>query len=377
MCCARVRNTGSDTMLIYVEPQDCLSKRDICRERGYSNIYSQGRSQDFFLGLASFSPSGFVLFRLLPCSAPAHIDIGLLAALLRCSLEEIEVSSRPPIHAHSAFCRFLRRLVEEIAISSRPPAPVHIDIGLFAARVLAETLLGNRKWLAKIKNPPTLSSVTIFILQPALIPLSIPMVLRFRSFVTDLDEIHVKTSYDTNSNIEDYHLDIPFCSSKIQVLLLLLVILPKTELDKLRLLAIDTAPELVELEDGLSLPKNENMLRKTLPIPLSPPALFLLDSHIILLGVPELLLNPPSISVYTTGSSLSPPPALLPPENLPTANPPPGNLHIVNPTAADSSSFDSERSGLLEFESVESVGSSWRQTGQEFRRASHGRIQSE
>nr|GMD73355.1 hypothetical protein Iba_chr12fCG17560 [Ipomoea batatas] len=84
----------------------------------------------------------------------------------------------------------------------------------------------------------------------------------------------------------------------------------------------------------------------------------LLDLQAILLGTP--LLNPPSISVYTTGSSLSAP--LLPPENLPTANPPPGNLQMVKPIA--SSSF------------LDSAGSSWRQTGQEFRRVSHGRMQS-
>lgn len=171
--------------------------------------------------------------------------------------------------------------------------------------------------------------------------------------------------------MESYHLDSPLCSSKTQVRFRRLVILPKTELDKLRLLFMD---ELLEFEDGLNLPKKENMLRKALPNPPSLLLLFLLDSHMILLGVPEVLLKPPSISVYTTGSSLSPPPVLLPPANLPTANPPPGNLQIVNPTVADSSSVWSEPSRLVGF--VASIGSSWRQIGHEFRRVSHGRMQS-
>lgn len=93
-----------------------------------------------------------------------------------------------------------------------------------------------------------------------------------------------------------YHLDNPVCSSKIQVLFRLLVILLKIELDKLRLLFMDDPLEL-EFEDGLNLPKKENMLRKALPNPPSPLLLFLLDSHMILLGVPDVLLNPPSISV--------------------------------------------------------------------------------
>lgn len=109
---------------------------------------------------------------------------------------------------------------------------------------------------------------------------------------------------------------------------------------------------------------------RLIPLPFRP-VLLLLDLQAILLGTP--LLNPPSISVYTTGSSLSAP--LLPPENLPTANPPPGSLHIVNPIA--SSSFLGLEM-LSEFVvSVDSVGNSCRQTGHEFRRDSHGRIQSE
>lgn len=131
-------------------------------------------------------------------------------------------------------------------------------------------------------------------------------------------------------------------------------------------------------EEDLNLPKNEKMLRKALP---SDPPLSLdrlrLDAHEILLGAP-LLLNPPSISVYTTGSSRSP--ALLPPENLPTANPPPGSLHMVSPTV--SSSFGAGESASVpdtgEFlVPGTSVGNSWRQTGHELRRDSHGRIQSE
>ncbi|KAJ0575559.1 hypothetical protein HanIR_Chr05g0214111 [Helianthus annuus] len=103
------------------------------------------------------------------------------------------------------------------------------------------------------------------------------------------------------------------------------------------------------------------MFRNTLPNPPSPFPLFLPDSHITLLGVPKPLLNPPSISVYTTGSSLSPPrlPPLLPPENLPTANPPPGNLQIVNPTVDNSSSFCSLLFELVtSVRFVESVGNS-------------------
>ncbi|KAF7825646.1 E3 ubiquitin-protein ligase RING1-like [Senna tora] len=82
-------------------------------------------------------------------------------------------------------------------------------------------------------------------------------------------------------------------------------------------------------KEVLSLPKYEKKFRNALPNPRVSLDLLILVSQDILLGTPTLL-NPPSISVYTTGSSRSA--ALLPPVNLPTANPPPGSLHIVNPT---------------------------------------------
>nr|GMC78932.1 hypothetical protein Iba_chr04aCG6200 [Ipomoea batatas]GMC90030.1 hypothetical protein Iba_chr04fCG4260 [Ipomoea batatas]GMD24704.1 hypothetical protein Iba_scaffold75530CG0010 [Ipomoea batatas] len=79
------------------------------------------------------------------------------------------------------------------------------------------------------------------------------------------------------------------------------------------------------------------------------------------IGTP-LLLNPPSISVYTTGSSL------LPPENHPTANPPP---------KGGSCSFEEGRLVVLKSpEFGASVGSWWWQTGQDLRKDSHGRMQS-
>ncbi|WVZ95803.1 hypothetical protein U9M48_041521 [Paspalum notatum var. saurae] len=59
-----------------------------------------------------------------------------------------------------------------------------------------------------------------------------------------------------------------------------------------------------------------------------------LDPQEILLGAPAPL-NPPSISVYTTGSSRSS--GLRPPANLPTAKPPPGSRQMVSPTVASSS----------------------------------------
>jgi hypothetical protein len=58
------------------------------------------------------------------------------------------------------------------------------------------------------------------------------------------------------------------------------------------------------------------------------------EPHEILRGAPPLL-KPPSISVYTTGSSLSS--GRLPPANLPTAKPPPGSLQMVSPTVVSSS----------------------------------------
>lgn len=123
----------------------------------------------------------------------------------------------------------------------------------------------------------------------------------------------------------------------------------------------------LDLEDELIRRKKEKKLRKALPMrPLSLDRLPL-EVHEILRGAPPVL-NPPSISVYTTGSSLSP--ALRPPENLPTAKPPPGSLHIVSPTASScSSTSDSIRRAT-------SVGISCRQTGQELRRESHGKMQS-
>ncbi|KAJ0548939.1 hypothetical protein HanRHA438_Chr08g0372681 [Helianthus annuus] len=184
---------------------------------------------------------------------------------------------------------------------------------------------------------------------------------------------------------QNYHLGIPFCSSKIKVLLLLDAIRLKIELDRLRLLFIEPPLCSEEFEFVLDLPKTEIKFRKALRIPF-PLARCVLVSHVILLGLPE---PSPSTSVYTTGSSLSPPLVLLPPVNLPTANPPPGNLQIVSPTAADSSSFVSlrctdtdltvrdSRDSVIVTESVESVGSSCRHTGHEFRNVSHGRIQSE
>lgn len=103
----------------------------------------------------------------------------------------------------------------------------------------------------------------------------------------------------------------------------------------LRLLLPKPDSEL-DLEDDelLSLPKNEKKFRKALAKPPLSLVLLPLDGQEILLGAPPAVLNPPSISVYTTGSSRSA--ALLPPVNLPTANPPPGNLHIVNPTVSSS-----------------------------------------
>lgn len=122
--------------------------------------------------------------------------------------------------------------------------------------------------------------------------------------------------------------------------------------------------------------KDEKKLRIARPIPPLPLDRLLVEDHEILLGAP-LLLNPPSISVYTTGNSRSP--ALLPPENLPTANPPPGSRHIVSPTV--SSSFPaaaacSSPSAPVAPCACTSVGSSWRQTGHEFRSESHGKMQS-
>nr|GMD52902.1 uncharacterized protein LOC109168119 [Ipomoea batatas] len=135
---------------------------------------------------------------------------------------------------------------------------------------------------------------------------------------------------------------------------------------------MELCPEL-ELEETAP-PKHENTLSNAL---LTPPFLrdiFPLVPREILLGTP-LLLNPPSISVYTTGSSL------LPPENRPTANPPPGNLQIVSPTVSSSEGCCSFEEGrLVVFKSPEfgaSVGSWWRQTGQELRKDSQGRMQSE
>ena len=170
----------------------------------------------------------------------------------------------------------------------------------------------------------------------------------------------------------NHHLAIPFWSSNTQVLLRPLKYLLKIEW--LRLLVIDDPDsEIIECEDDefLNRPRNENILRKARPNPPPPFDLPLLDPQAIRLGAP-LLLNPPSISVKTAGSSRSP--VLLPPENLPTANPPPGSLHMVSPTASSSA----DRSPISRSEGLgDSVGSSWRQTGHELRRESQGRMQSE
>lgn len=109
-------------------------------------------------------------------------------------------------------------------------------------------------------------------------------------------------------------------------------------------------------------PRREKTPRKALPTPPLRPPWLPLELHDILLGAPPEL-SPPSISVYTTGNSLSP--ALLPPANLPTANPPPGSRHIVSPTASSSPPTDGASAGI-----------SWRQTGHEFLIDSHGRMQS-
>jgi hypothetical protein len=60
---------------------------------------------------------------------------------------------------------------------------------------------------------------------------------------------------------------------------------------------------------------------------------------------------------------------------LPPAKPPPGSLQMVRPTVASSYSAAAAPS-LAGRERGASVGSSWRQTGQELRSWSHGRMQS-
>lgn len=94
----------------------------------------------------------------------------------------------------------------------------------------------------------------------------------------------------------------------------------------------DDRVEVEEEELLLLRPNKDRKLRNARAIP--PLSLLFLpprDDQEIRLGAPPLL-NPPSTSVYTTGSSRSP--VLLLPENLPTANPPPGSRQIVNPTGS-------------------------------------------
>lgn len=109
------------------------------------------------------------------------------------------------------------------------------------------------------------------------------------------------------------------------------------------------------------------MIRPANPPDLSPLLPPLLATLLGSLSSPSL---PPSTSVYTTGI-----PPLHPPGILPTANPPPGNLQIVIP-ASSSSSSPRAATVAAATSSSSSAGSSWRQTGQELRIASQGRMQS-
>jgi hypothetical protein len=112
----------------------------------------------------------------------------------------------------------------------------------------------------------------------------------------------------------------------------------------LRLLLANPVSELDLEEELLSLPKKEKKFRKARAKPPLSLVLLPLEAHEILRGAPPAVLKPPSISVYTTGSSRSA--ALLPPVNLPTANPPPGSLHIVNPTVSSSPISEVSSEGL-------------------------------
>lgn len=133
----------------------------------------------------------------------------------------------------------------------------------------------------------------------------------------------------------------------------------------------DLNPEAEEEEEGTR-PKQATKFRRRPPIP--PLSLDRLprEVHETLLGAP-LLLNPPSISVYTTGSSL--PAALRSPENLPTANPPPGSLQMVSPTVSSSFRSSPPSESAAPPLRPTSEGISWRHTGHEFRSASQGKMQ--
>lgn len=180
-----------------------------------------------------------------------------------------------------------------------------------------------------------------------------------------------------------YHLAIsfPFPSSNDQLLWRRLRELSK--IGALQLLRDDEdrdSGRALEEEAGVEArkhPKKENTFRNARPIPPLSLDRFPLWGHEILLDAPPAL-NPPSISVYTTGSSRSP--ARRPPENLPTANPPPGSRHIVSPAASSSlppvggrAASPSDSDPPLQ---PKSVGISWRHTGHELLSESHGRMQS-
>lgn len=130
----------------------------------------------------------------------------------------------------------------------------------------------------------------------------------------------------------------------------------------------DPDPDAMDPDDPLKHPKSL-MIR-----PANPPDLSLLLPPLLatLLGSLSSPSLPPSTSVYTTGI-----PPLHPPGTLPTANPPPGNLQIVIPAEESSSPASSRPATVVAAtSSSSSAGSSWRQTGQELRMASQGRMQS-
>lgn len=131
---------------------------------------------------------------------------------------------------------------------------------------------------------------------------------------------------------------------------------------------LDPDPDATDPDEPLKHTKSL-MIRPANPPDLSPLLPPLLEPHATLLGRLSSPNLPPSTSVYTTGI-----PPLHPPGILPTANPPPGNLQIVIP--AEESPPSSSATVVVATSSSSSAGSSWRQTGQELRIASQGRMQS-